>query len=84
MPLTSEQLNFKVSNGKLLGNSVWIDWNFKDDSVKVEVELKKDPAAMQQYIQTGSEQFLPRLREEKKKYGWDKMTAAVLQLAAAV
>lgn len=42
MPLTSEQLNFKVSNGKLQGNSVWIDWNFKDDSVVVEVSLKKD------------------------------------------
>jgi glycosyltransferase involved in cell wall biosynthesis len=41
-------------------------------------------AAMQQYMQTGSEQFLPNLREEKKKYGWDKMTAAVLQLAASV
>lgn len=41
-------------------------------------------AAMRQYMQTGSEQFLPQLREEKKKYGWDKMTAAVLQLAASV
>lgn len=44
MPLTSEQLNFKVSNGKLQGNSVWIDWNFKDDSVVVEMALKKDPS----------------------------------------
>jgi hypothetical protein len=43
MPLTSEQLNFKVSNGKLQGNSVWIDWGFTDDSVVVEVSLKKDP-----------------------------------------
>jgi hypothetical protein len=42
MPLTSEQLNFKVSNGKLQGNSVWIDWEFTDDSVVVEVSLKKD------------------------------------------
>jgi hypothetical protein len=42
MPLTSEQLNFKVSNGKLQGNSVWIDWGFTDDSVVVEVSLKKD------------------------------------------
>lgn len=41
-------------------------------------------AAMQEYMQTGSEQFLPNLQEEKKKYGWDKMTAAVLQLAASV
>lgn len=43
MPLTQEQLNFKVSNGKLQGNSVWIDWDFKDDSVVVDVEFKKDP-----------------------------------------
>lgn len=43
VPLTSEQLNFKVSNGKLQGNSIWIDWIFKDDSIVVEVELKKDP-----------------------------------------
>ena len=38
-------------------------------------------AAMQQYMLTGSEKFLPHLQEEKKKYGWDKMTAAILQLA---
>lgn len=44
IPLTHEQLNFKVSNGKLQGNSVWIDWDFKDDSVVVEMELKKDPS----------------------------------------
>lgn len=41
-------------------------------------------AAMQQYMQTGAEQFLPHLREEKKKYGWDQMTAAILRLAASV
>ncbi|HLP36983.1 glycosyltransferase family 4 protein [Lacibacter sp.] len=41
-------------------------------------------AAMQEYMQTGAEKFLPHLREEKKKYGWDKMTATVLQLAASV
>lgn len=42
IPLTQEQLNFKVSSGKLQGNSVWIDWEFKHDSIVVEVELKKD------------------------------------------
>ena len=42
IPLTHEQLNIKVSNVKLQGNSVWIDWDFKDDSVVVNVELKKD------------------------------------------
>lgn len=38
--------------------------------------------AMQQYMETGPAYFLPHLQEEKKKYGWDKMTAAILQLAA--
>ena len=42
LPLTTDQLQFKVSNGKLQGNSVWIDWTFPDDSVVVEVVLKKD------------------------------------------
>lgn len=50
MPLTQEQLNFKVSKGKLQGNSVWIDWDFKDDSVVVEVELKKDAAVRRSII----------------------------------
>lgn len=50
IPLTHEQLNFKVSNGKLQGNSVWIDWNFKDDSVMVEVELKKDASVRRTII----------------------------------
>ncbi|RXK61596.1 glycosyltransferase [Lacibacter luteus] len=40
--------------------------------------------AMQQYVQTGAAHFLPYLQEEKKKYGWDKMTVAILQLAASV
>lgn len=44
LPLTSDQLHFKTSNGKLQGNSIWIDWNFKDDSVVVEVQLKKNAA----------------------------------------
>lgn len=50
MPLTSEQLNFKVSNGKLQGNSVWIDWGFTDDSVVVEVSLKKDASVRKSII----------------------------------
>ncbi len=41
-------------------------------------------AAMQEYMQTGSAQFLPHLREEKKKYGWDKMTSAILKLSELV
>lgn len=43
-PLTHEQLNIKVSNGKLQGNSIWIDWEFADDSVVVDVALKQTPS----------------------------------------
>jgi len=42
IPLTSDQLLFKISNGKLQGNSLWIDWNAGYEFVEVEVELKKD------------------------------------------
>lgn len=42
IPLTSDQLLFKISNGKLQGNSIWIDWNAGYEFVDVEVELKKD------------------------------------------
>ena len=38
--------------------------------------------AMQQFLQTGTEQYLPQLREEKQKYTWGKMTNTILQLAS--
>ncbi len=44
IPLTTEQLNIKVSAGKLEGNSVWLDWDFKPEFVMVDVELKKNPS----------------------------------------
>jgi hypothetical protein len=44
MPLTAKDVNFSISAGKLEGNSIWIDWDFKPDSVIVEIELKKDPS----------------------------------------
>lgn len=44
IPLTTEQLNIKVSAGKLEGNSVWLDWDFKPEFVTVDVELKKNPS----------------------------------------
>lgn len=34
-----------------------------------------------EYFNKGSETFLPYLKEEKKKYSWSKMTAAILQVA---
>lgn len=44
IPLTTEQLNIKISAGKLEGNSVWLDWDFKPEFVTVDVELKKNPS----------------------------------------
>lgn len=38
-------------------------------------------AAMLQFMQTGTEQFHPHLREKKKKYAWSKMTDAIMKLA---
>lgn len=38
--------------------------------------------AMQSFLQTGTQQYLPQLREEKQKYAWSKMTNAILQLAS--
>ena len=34
-----------------------------------------------EYFNKGSDSFLPYLKEEKKKYSWSKMTAAILQVA---
>jgi hypothetical protein len=44
IPLTAKDLNFKISAGKLEGNSIWIDWDFKPDSVVVTIELKNAPS----------------------------------------
>ncbi len=44
MPLTSEQLDFKISAGKLERNTIWLDWTFPYDSIVVEVSLKKEPS----------------------------------------
>jgi len=34
-----------------------------------------------EYFDKGAETFLPHLKEEKKKYSWSKMTAAILDVA---
>ena len=38
--------------------------------------------AMQSFLQTGTQQYLPQLRVEKQKYTWSKMTDAIFQLAS--
>ncbi len=45
VPLTNQQIHIKSNFGKMEGNSLWIDWDFKADSVWVEVELKENPSA---------------------------------------
>jgi glycosyltransferase involved in cell wall biosynthesis len=39
-------------------------------------------AKIAEYFEKGSAAFLPYLVEEKKKYSWSKMTAAIKELAA--
>ncbi len=42
IPLGPDQLNIKTSNGKLQGNSIWVDWNVPYTFITVDIELKKD------------------------------------------
>jgi glycosyltransferase involved in cell wall biosynthesis len=37
--------------------------------------------AMNKFLQTGSNQFIPHLQEEKKKYNWKNITEAIEQIA---
>jgi glycosyltransferase involved in cell wall biosynthesis len=41
-------------------------------------------AAIQTYFTLGEEYFLPQLREEKKKYSWEILTAEIIKLAEHV
>ena len=43
MPLTSKQLIIKTSDGKLEGNSIWLDWDFKPEFITVDIQLKENP-----------------------------------------
>lgn len=43
MPLTSKELKFSCASGKFDGNSLFIDSSFKEEKVKVKVELKNNP-----------------------------------------
>ncbi|HEX4958679.1 MAG TPA: hypothetical protein VFV46_10920 [Lacibacter sp.] len=44
MPLTSQQLIIKTSEGKLEGNSIWLDWDCKQPFITVEIQLKENPS----------------------------------------
>ncbi len=43
LPLTAQQLIISTSSGKLEGNSIWLDWEFKPEIVSIEVKLKENP-----------------------------------------
>lgn len=47
MPLSEKQLLIKTSAGKLEGNSIWLDWDFKPEFITVEIQLKEEPAITQ-------------------------------------
>jgi hypothetical protein len=44
IPLTAKELDYKISAGKLEGNSMWIEWGFEPDSVVIEAWPKKEPS----------------------------------------
>lgn len=44
LPLTDKHLNFKVSAGEFERNNLWIDKDFKRDSVVVTITLKDNPS----------------------------------------
>jgi glycosyltransferase involved in cell wall biosynthesis len=52
---------------------------------QVGLVTEPDPAsladAIQRYFELGEAHFLPNLRQEKEKYSWPRLTAAILELA---
>lgn len=45
LPLTDKHLTFKSSAGSFERNNLWIDKDFKQDSVVVTIALKENPSA---------------------------------------
>lgn len=44
LPLTDKQLNFQASTGTFERNNLWVDKDFKRDSVVVTITLKENPS----------------------------------------
>ncbi len=42
LPLNNQQISISTTAGKLEGNSIWLDWDFKPDFVSIEVKLKEN------------------------------------------
>lgn len=47
IPLNEKQLIIKTSAGKLEGNSIWLDWDFKPEFITVEIQLKENKSVIQ-------------------------------------
>ena len=47
IPLGNQQLIMSATAGKLEGNSIWLDWDFKPENITVEVKLKNAPSITQ-------------------------------------
>lgn len=48
-PLDTSYLDFKSSDGKFYGNSLWLDPDFKKEKVTISVTLKQNPALKKQF-----------------------------------
>jgi hypothetical protein len=44
IPLNNQQISISTTAGKLEGNSIWLDWDFKPEFLSIEVKLKENPA----------------------------------------
>lgn len=47
IPLNEKQIIIKTSAGKLEGNSIWLDWDFKPEFITVEIQLKENKSVIQ-------------------------------------
>ena len=49
LPLDTATLIFWASDGKFIGNSLWIDRNFNKEKVDIKVTLKENPAVSRSF-----------------------------------
>ena len=43
IPLNNQQISISTTAGKLEGNSIWLEWDFKPEFISIEVKLKDNP-----------------------------------------
>jgi hypothetical protein len=49
IPLSNKQLVITASDGKLEGNSIWLDWTFKAEKITIVAYLKDQPQIRHQH-----------------------------------